>query len=238
MAVARPATIALWLLGMPPVSASTRRFSLCCRTEVRVTFATWQIVQATIGASRYFNPSIVRRGRPPWLSGTPGELRPAPRRGRSSPGVPESQGGRPLRTIEGLKYLLAPIVAWTICQVAKVTLTSVRQHRLNLRVLAETGGMPSSHSAIVAGLATAIGKYAGVTSPQFAIALIFSFVVMYDAAGLRRAAGRQAAVLNRLVEDLVHMRGVQEPVLRELLGHTPFEVLVGAAIGIGVGLIL
>jgi len=144
-----------------------------------------------------------------------------------------------------LKYLLAPIVAWTICQVAKVTLTSVRQHRLNLRVLAETGGMPSSHSAIVAGLATAvmglttgIGKHAGITSPEFAIALIFSFVVMYDAAGLRRAAGRQAAVLNRLVEDLVHMRGVQEPVLRELLGHTPFEVLVGAAIGIGVGLLL
>jgi acid phosphatase family membrane protein YuiD len=129
-------------------------------------------------------------------------------------------------------------VAWTICQVAKVTLTSIRQHRLNLRVLAETGGMPSSHSAIVAGLATSVGKYAHVDSPEFAIALIFSFVVMYDAAGLRRAAGRQAAVLNRLVEDLVHMRGVQEPVLRELLGHTPFEVLVGAAIGIGVGLLL
>jgi uncharacterized protein len=88
------------------------------------------------------------------------------------------------------------------------------------------------------GMTTAVGKYAGVSSAAFAIALIFSFVVMYDAAGLRRAAGRQAAVLNRLVEDLVHMRGVQEPVLRELLGHTPFEVLVGAAIGIGVGLLL
>ncbi|HYT13184.1 MAG TPA: divergent PAP2 family protein [Candidatus Nitrosopolaris sp.] len=137
-----------------------------------------------------------------------------------------------------MKYLLAPIVAWTICQAAKVTLTSVRQRRLNLRVLAETGGMPSSHSAIVMGLTTSIGKYAGVTSPQFAIALIFSFVVMYDAAGLRRAAGRQAAILNRLVEDLVHMRGVQEPMLRELLGHTPVEVLVGAVIGVGVGLLL
>jgi len=137
-----------------------------------------------------------------------------------------------------LKYLLAPIVAWTICQAAKVTLTSVRQRSLNLRVLAETGGMPSSHSAIVMGLTASIGKYAGVTSPQFAIALIFSFVVMYDAAGLRRAAGRQAAILNRLVEDLVHMRGVQEPVLRELLGHTPVEVLVGAVIGVAVGLLL
>ncbi|TMC00827.1 MAG: divergent PAP2 family protein [Chloroflexi bacterium] len=137
-----------------------------------------------------------------------------------------------------MKYLLAPIVAWTICQAAKVTLTSVRERRLNLRVLAETGGMPSSHSAIVMGLTASIGKYAGVTSPQFAIALIFSFVVMYDAAGLRRAAGRQAAILNRLVEDLVHMRGVQEPMLRELLGHTPVEVLVGAVIGVAVGLLL
>ena len=137
-----------------------------------------------------------------------------------------------------MKYLLAPLVAWGIAQVTKVTLTSVRQRRLNLRVLAETGGMPSSHSAIVMGLTAAVGKYSGVGSADFAIALIFSFVVMYDAAGLRRAAGRQAEVLNRLVEDLVHMRGVQEQRLRELLGHTPFEVLVGAVLGIVVGLIL
>ena len=135
-----------------------------------------------------------------------------------------------------MRFLLAPIVAWSICQIAKVTLVSIRQRRLNLRALADTGGMPSSHSAIVMGLTAAIGKYSGVTSAPFAIALIFSFVVMYDAAGLRRAAGRQAEVLNRLVEDLVHMRGVQEQRLRELLGHTPVEVLVGAVIGIAVGL--
>jgi acid phosphatase family membrane protein YuiD len=137
-----------------------------------------------------------------------------------------------------VKYLLPPLVAWAIAQAAKVSLTSVRQRRLNLRVLAETGGMPSSHSAIVMGLTAAIGKNAGLTSPVFAIALIFTFVVMYDAAGLRRAAGRQAEVLNRLVEDLVHMRGVQEARLRELLGHTPFEVLVGAVIGLVVGIFL
>lgn len=137
-----------------------------------------------------------------------------------------------------MRYLLAPIIAWALAQAAKVTLTSVRQRRLNLRVLAETGGMPSSHSAIVAGLTTAVGKYSGIASADFAIALIFTFVVMYDAAGLRRAAGRQAEVLNRLVEDLVHMRGVQEARLRELLGHTPMEVLVGAVIGLAVGLIL
>ena len=137
-----------------------------------------------------------------------------------------------------MRFLLAPIVAWAFAQAAKVTLTSVRQRGLNLRVLAETGGMPSSHSAIVMGLTTAVGKYAGLGSASFAIALIFTFVVMYDAAGLRRAAGRQAEVLNRLVEDLVHMRGVQEARLRELLGHTPMEVLAGAAIGLAVGLIL
>ncbi len=136
-----------------------------------------------------------------------------------------------------MKFLVAPVVAWTIAQTAKVILYSVRQRRLNLRVLAVTGGMPSSHSAIVMGMTTAVGKYAGVTSAAFAIALIFSFVVMYDAAGLRRAAGRQAAILNRLVEDLVHMRGVQEQKLRELLGHTPVEVLAGAALGIAAGLI-
>jgi acid phosphatase family membrane protein YuiD len=135
-------------------------------------------------------------------------------------------------------FLLAPFLAWAIAQAAKVTLTSLRQRRLNLRVLAEMGGMPSSHSAIVMGLTAAVGRHSGLTSAPFAIALIFSFVVMYDAAGLRRAAGRQAEVLNRLVEDLVHMRGVQEARLRELLGHTPTEVLVGAALGLAIGAIL
>ncbi len=137
-----------------------------------------------------------------------------------------------------MRFLLAPIVAWTIAQIAKVAWTSYRQRRLNLRVLAETGGMPSSHTAIVVGLTTAIGRYSGPTTAQFALALIFTFVVMYDATGLRRAAGRQAAVLNRLVEDLVNMRGVQEQKLRELLGHTPVEVLAGAVIGIVVGFLL
>jgi len=137
-----------------------------------------------------------------------------------------------------VRFLIAPVVAWTIAQTAKVIIYSVREHRLNLRVLAVTGGMPSSHSAIVMGMTTAVGKYAGINSAAFAIALIFSFVVMYDAAGLRRAAGRQAAILNRLVEDLVNMRGVQEAKLRELLGHTPVEVLVGAILGVAAGLIL
>jgi len=135
-----------------------------------------------------------------------------------------------------VRYLLAPIVAWAIAQVAKVAYRSVQQRRLDLRVLAEMGGMPSSHTAMVAALTTAVGRINGVTSPLFAIALIFSLVVAYDAAGVRRAAGRQAAVLNRLVEDLVAQRGIQEERLRELLGHTPVEVLVGVALGVLCGL--
>lgn len=134
-------------------------------------------------------------------------------------------------------YLTPALVAWAIAQVLKVGLTSVRERRLNLRVLAEMGGMPSSHAAIVMGLTSAIGRLNGLTSAPFAIALIFSIVVMYDAQGVRRAAGRQAAVLNRLVEDLVSMRQFRDDRLRELLGHTPFEVLVGAALGVAVGLI-
>src|SRR5438309_10924913 len=137
-----------------------------------------------------------------------------------------------------MRFLLAAIVAWAIAQVAKVLISSFQLRRLTLRVLADPGGMPSSHSAIVMGLTTAVGKHLGWNTAPFAIALIFSFVVMYDAAGVRRAAGRQAAVLNRLVQDLVHMRGVQETELRELLGHTPVEVLVGAVLGIAIGLLL
>ena len=136
-----------------------------------------------------------------------------------------------------MHYLLPAFLAWAIAQVTKVILYSITQRRLNLRVLAETGGMPSSHAAIVMGLTAAVGRIDGVASGTFAIALIFSFVVMYDAQGVRRAAGRQATVLNRLVDDLVSMRGIQEDRLRELLGHTPFEVLVGGALGVGVGLL-
>ena len=119
----------------------------------------------------------------------------------------------------------------------KVIYRSARDRRLNLRVLAEMGGMPSSHTSMVMGLTTAVGRLDGLRSATFAIAIIFSFVVMYDATGVRRAAGRQAAVLNRLVEDLMSQRGIQEARLRELLGHTPVEVLVGAALGIAVGLV-
>ena len=99
------------------------------------------------------------------------------------------------------------------------------------------GGMPSSHSAVVAGLATLIGKYQGVDTPIFALSLILAFVVMYDACGVRRAAGKQAKLLNKLIET-PGLTGVEvSERLVEVLGHTPVQVLVGAAIGVIVGLI-
>ncbi|MFN8588219.1 MAG: divergent PAP2 family protein [Candidatus Eisenbacteria bacterium] len=115
--------------------------------------------------------------------------------------------------------------------------TWARTGRLNLRRFVETGGMPSSHSASVAALSMAIGLQEGFTSALFGVTLYFSLIVMYDAAGLRRAAGKQAMVLNRLIET--HFRSPHDDTqkLMELLGHTPFEVLVGGLLGTGVALL-
>lgn len=107
----------------------------------------------------------------------------------------------------------------------------LRTRRWNLRRFVETGGMPSSHAASVAALSTAVGMEEGFRSTLFGATLFFSLIVMYDAAGLRRAAGRQAVVLNRLIDE--HFRHPEKDAQRlmELLGHTPLEVLVGGMVG-------
>ena len=104
--------------------------------------------------------------------------------------------------------------------------------RWNLRRFVETGGMPSSHAASVAALSTSLGIQEGFRSPVFAATLYFSLIVMYDAAGLRRAAGRQAMILNRLIDEHFKHPEVGAQKLMELLGHTPLEVLVGAVLGV------
>ena len=106
----------------------------------------------------------------------------------------------------------------------------------NLRRFVDTGGMPSSHAASVAALSTEVAFHQGVRSVLFGVTLYFSLVVMYDAAGLRRAAGRQAAVLNRLIDQHWKDPGQEAQKLMELLGHTPLEVAVGALIGLGTSL--
>ena len=108
-----------------------------------------------------------------------------------------------------------------------------RTRRWNMRRFVETGGMPSSHSASVAALSTAVGLWHGFGTALFAVTLYFSLIVMYDAAGLRRAAGRQAEVLNTLIERHFQRPERETQKLIELLGHTPFEVLIGALLGVG-----
>jgi uncharacterized protein len=126
----------------------------------------------------------------------------------------------------------ATFFAWAIAQILKVLIELIWRRRLNLRLLTSAGGMPSSHSATVCALATAIGIHDGVSSSLFAMSLVLATVVMYDAAGVRRAAGIQARILNQIIDELFQGHPISETRLRELLGHTPVQVMVGAALGI------
>ena len=135
------------------------------------------------------------------------------------------------------KYIYIPFFLWFGIQLFKVIYDLVTTKKFNFKRIMGAGGMPSSHSAVVAGLATLIGKYEGVDSPIFALAFVMAFVVMYDACGVRRAAGKQAALLNKLIQT-PGLSGVQvSERLVEVLGHTPTQVFVGALIGVLVGLI-
>ena len=135
------------------------------------------------------------------------------------------------------KYIYVPFLLWFGIQLFKLLYDLVTTKKFNFRRIMGAGGMPSSHSAVVAGLATLVGKYEGVGSSIFAVAFIMAFIVMYDACGVRRAAGKQAALLNKLVET-PGLTGVQvSEKLVEVLGHTPIQVIVGALIGVIAGLI-
>ena len=136
------------------------------------------------------------------------------------------------------KYIYVPFLLWFGIQLFKLIYDLCTTKKFNFKRILGAGGMPSSHSAVVVGLATLIGKYEGVDSPIFAVSFILAFVVMYDACGVRRAAGKQAALLNKLIET-PGLTGMQvSEKLVEVLGHTPFQVLVGALIGLVVGLIV
>ena len=135
------------------------------------------------------------------------------------------------------RFLIVPVLTWFCIQVFKVIWDLITTKRFNFKRILGAGGMPSSHTAIVVSLSVMIGKEFGFDSPIFALSTIFAFIVMYDAAGVRRAAGKQARLLNKIVETpgLSDIE-VQERLV-EVLGHTPFQVIVGAMIGIIVGAI-
>ena len=135
------------------------------------------------------------------------------------------------------KYLVVPFAVWFFIQLFKLIYDLVTTKQFNFKRILGAGGMPSSHSAVVTSLATMIGISQGIDSPIFAVSVIFAFVVMYDAAGIRRAAGKQAELLNKIV-NTPGLSGVEvTEKLQEVLGHTPTQVIVGAFIGIIVGFI-
>lgn len=133
----------------------------------------------------------------------------------------------------GLEALFLGLTAAFLAQVLKLFTFAFVDKKFNFKIFTTTGGMPSAHSAGVMGVTTTVGLLEGFTSVVFAVSLAFAMVTMYDAAGLRRAAGKTAACLNRMMDDF-YKHDVQAigGKLKELLGHTPFEVFVGAALGI------
>jgi acid phosphatase family membrane protein YuiD len=128
--------------------------------------------------------------------------------------------------------LISALLAWSIAQVAKLPVEYIRTRRWNWVLLFRVGGMPSSHSALVAAGAHAVGLMQGFNSPLYALGVILAMIVIYDATGIRRQAGLHAEIINAIVQDLVEGHPLREEKLREVLGHSPGEALVGLLLGL------
>ncbi len=145
--------------------------------------------------------------------------------------------GSQLTSLADNRVLWAGLAGWIAAQLIKMVRGLITTHKLDLSYIVSSGGMPSAHSALVTAMATAVGRVAGLGSPLFALAAVFAGIVMYDAAGVRLAVSMQARILNHMIDDFFHERGLQPKRLRELIGHTPREVLVGAVVGILMGIL-
>lgn len=129
------------------------------------------------------------------------------------------------------KILISAMISWFVAQALKVVFYYIKHHKFDISKFFSSGSMPSSHSAFVTALVVAVGMVEGVGSTFFAISVVLATVVMYDASGVRRAAGRQARIINQIVFDFYKEKQVKTEKLKELLGHTPLEVFVGAILG-------
>jgi len=129
-------------------------------------------------------------------------------------------------------WFWSAFAGWTVAQSAKMLAGLIQTRRIDLRYLVSTGGMPSAHSAMTCGLATAIGLTQGFDAPVTLLAFSFAGITMFDAAGVRRAAGQQARILNQMIDDIFFDHHFSERRLKELLGHTRLEVFVGMLIGV------
>ena len=136
-----------------------------------------------------------------------------------------------------MEIILSSFLAWLIAQTIKFIYTLVCCKKIDFRKFFSPGGMPSAHSALVSCVSTKAALIEGFDSTLFAFCVVFSLIVMYDAAGVRHAAGKQAQILNRLVEDYYKNHTISEKRLKELLGHTPIEVFFGMLLGISIALL-
>lgn len=128
-------------------------------------------------------------------------------------------------------------LAWLVAQSCKVLLGVIRERRFNFRWFVGSGGMPSSHAAAISSIAASIGLLYGFDSPIFALALVFALIVFFDAQGVRRSSGKQAVILNKMMDDIYWKKKIDEKQIKELLGHSPVEVFAGAALGIIISLL-
>ena len=134
--------------------------------------------------------------------------------------------------------LLSAVIAWLLAQILKVLGEFIILRRWNWVLLFRAGGMPSSHAAMVSATALSIGLYTGFDQPVFAISSILAMIVIYDATGIRRETGRQAVLINTMIEDLAKGKLAQVDRLREVLGHTPGEAVLGTLLGLVIALIV
>ena len=135
------------------------------------------------------------------------------------------------------RILWIAVLSWAVAQLIKVLMDLYKTKKLNWSLFVSSGSMPSSHSSFVSALTTSLGIIEGFDTPLFAMSAVLSMIVMYDAAGVRRAAGKQAEVINLLVQSLENTGMMLDRKLKELLGHSPVEVAAGAVLGIAVGII-
>ena len=138
--------------------------------------------------------------------------------------------------LDAYKALWVPLVSWFIAQILKVLINGIRKKQIKWSYMYSPGGMPSAHTAVMTALATTIAIQYGFDSPLFAISMVVALIVMYDAAGVRRTVGYQSTMLNKMLEELFIGNKEFSQRLQEIIGHTKWEVFVGALLGIAMGI--
>lgn len=136
------------------------------------------------------------------------------------------------------RILAASVLSWILAQITKFVICTIREKQFDLTQLTKSGGMPSGHAALVSSVTTGVGDLYGFSSGLFALSAVLSIIVMYDAAGVRQSVGIQARIINDLVHDLYRGNPVGTVKIKEILGHTPVEVIAGAMLGIAVAMLL